>query len=79
MLGGEVIRQSSGQKSCFFPHPRCPKICFLPGYVVRGKKKMSNINPKRCKTPKIFLPQMYEMAEIGLNFPRIGEKETEKS
>ena len=21
-----------------------------------------------------FLPQMYEMIEIGLNFPRIGEK-----
>ena len=31
-------------------------------------------NPKRRKTPKMFLPQMYKMAVIGLNFPCFGKK-----
>ena len=31
-------------------------------------------NPKRRKTPKVFLPQIYKMAVIGLDFPCFGKK-----
>ena len=40
----------------------------------QGQSILLPIFTNFCQTPKIFLPQMYEMVEIGLNFASIGEK-----
>ena len=65
MLGGEVIRQSSGQKSCFFPHPRCPKIRFFPDVSCVAKTKLSNIKTQILKRRNFFFPKHMKWLKSG--------------
>ena len=70
-------RQYSGHKSCFFPHPRYLRNLFSSRIFRGATGNYVKYWPKMARNAEnlgFSLPQLCEMANIGLNFPLFGER-----